>query len=265
MSILLEALRKSEKSQRPVVPANIHMDEPGEMAPQPMRAGLVALLLIAALLIIAWLVWRQYQPVTKGYQPPVTLQATKASTEAVAGAAPVSTAVTKPAVAKTVGVADKPAADKPADKPADQADDKVARRSRTPVESFAPAVVKDEPAPVQPTSAKNTKGKPRGAQKGNKKAGAGSKAKKAKAVEKFQPQDPEPITYWELPDAVREDFPEIKFSVLVYSEAPADRFVLVNGQRLSEGDSYQEGLVVKEIRRDGVIFSYRLYQFLVRR
>ncbi|MCK5307443.1 MAG: general secretion pathway protein GspB, partial [Zetaproteobacteria bacterium] len=57
--------------------------------------------------------------------------------------------------------------------------------------------------------------------------------------------------------------PEIKFSVLVYAKNPADRFVLINGQRLVEGDSPQPGLIVKEIRRDGVIFSYRLYQFLV--
>jgi len=53
--------------------------------------------------------------------------------------------------------------------------------------------------------------------------------------------------------------------VLVYSKDPAERFVLVNGQRLAEGDSVQPGLLVDEIRRDGVIFSYRLYKFLVER
>jgi len=68
-----------------------------------------------------------------------------------------------------------------------------------------------------------------------------------------------------LPDAIRADVPEITFSVLVYAADPADRFVLINGQRLGEGDSLKPGLVVKEIRRDGVVFSYRLYQFLVER
>jgi hypothetical protein len=34
---------------------------------------------------------------------------------------------------------------------------------------------------------------------------------------------------------------------------------------LGEGDSAQPGLEVKEIRREGVVFSYRLYQFLVER
>ena len=81
----------------------------------------------------------------------------------------------------------------------------------------------------------------------------------------FHPDEPAPISYWELPDAIRSDVPEIKFSVLVYAADPADRFVLVNGQRLGQGDSIQPGLEVRDIRRDGVIFSYRLYQFLVER
>jgi general secretion pathway protein B len=85
------------------------------------------------------------------------------------------------------------------------------------------------------------------------------------APEQFHPGEPAPISYWELPDSVRSDIPVIKFSVLVYATDPADRFVLINGQRLGEGDSAQSGLVVKEIRRDGVVFSYRLYQFLVER
>jgi general secretion pathway protein B len=82
---------------------------------------------------------------------------------------------------------------------------------------------------------------------------------------KPEKQELTPIGYWELPDAVRANVPETKFSVLVYADNPADRFVLINGQRLVEGDEAGSGLVVKEIRRDGVIFSYRLYQFLVDR
>ena len=77
--------------------------------------------------------------------------------------------------------------------------------------------------------------------------------------------EPTPITYWELPDSIRANVPEIKFSVLVYAKQEEDRFVLINGQRLAEGDAVQPGLLVHEIRRDGVIFSYRLYQFLVER
>ena len=87
----------------------------------------------------------------------------------------------------------------------------------------------------------------------------------AAAPEQRDPRQPAPISYWELPDAIRASVPEIKFSVLVYAKNADDRFVLINGQRLGEGDNLQSGPVVKEIRRDGVIFSYRLYQFLVER
>jgi len=86
-----------------------------------------------------------------------------------------------------------------------------------------------------------------------------------KSSAKPRPLEPEPITYWELPDAIRADVAEIKFSVLVYAKQPEDRFVLINGQRLIEGDSVQPGLVIEEIQRDGVTFSYRLYRFLVER
>ena len=50
-----------------------------------------------------------------------------------------------------------------------------------------------------------------------------------------------------------------------YDENPDGRFVLINGRRLGEGDELQAGLVVGEIRRDGVVFTYRLYRFFVGR
>jgi len=81
----------------------------------------------------------------------------------------------------------------------------------------------------------------------------------------FEPQEPAPISYWELPDSVRAQVPEIKFTVLVYARRPQDRFVLIEGQRLAEGDSLPSGPKIVEIRLDGVVFSYRLYRFLVAR
>jgi general secretion pathway protein B len=67
-----------------------------------------------------------------------------------------------------------------------------------------------------------------------------------------------------LPQGVRDNLPEIKITVLVYAEEPDDRFVLTNGQRLAEKDELQSGLVLDEIRRDGAIFLYRKYRFLVK-
>ena len=75
MSILLEALRKSEKSQRPVEVPTIHQAEQGAPESVNISRGPLMLLLAAALIVIAWLVWRQYQPSEVGYQPPVSLPA----------------------------------------------------------------------------------------------------------------------------------------------------------------------------------------------
>jgi hypothetical protein len=80
----------------------------------------------------------------------------------------------------------------------------------------------------------------------------------------FEPHVAEPISYWELPQGIRDDLPPIKITVLVYAEHPADRFLLTNGQRLVEKDQLDGGLVLDEIRKDGAVFLYRNYRFLVK-
>ena len=275
MSILLEALRKSEKKQRPHETPTIHSDVQSGSPAESMRALPLSLLLVAVLLLTGWFVWRQYRVPEGGYKPPVTLSADRV------------TRAPQPASADqdAQGAAAKPPAPT------------GARQKRTPVESYQPpaqdesatAIAHTPPAAgAQPDSASAedkaanavaetppTATRKKAASAGGKKvagketAAAKKPAKKnkdsAKTEEAFHPGEPEPIGYWELPDAVRADVPEIKFSVLVYAADPADRFVLVNGERLGEGDSLKPGLVVKEIRREGVVFSYRLYQFLVER
>jgi len=81
---------------------------------------------------------------------------------------------------------------------------------------------------------------------------------------KVEPHIAEPISYWELPQGVRDDMPETKITVLVYSETPDERFLLVNGQRVVEKEELDSGLVLDEIRRDGAVFLYRKYRFLVK-
>lgn len=66
---------------------------------------------------------------------------------------------------------------------------------------------------------------------------------------------------WELPYAVRKDLPEINITMQVYADNPVNRFVIVNGERLAEGEEL-EGLKVIEIRGDGIVFAYQSEQFL---
>ncbi|MDH3902093.1 MAG: general secretion pathway protein GspB [Xanthomonadales bacterium] len=241
MSILLEALRKSEKNQHLREAPTIHSDDQPDSASEPLPAGMLALMLVVTLFVSGWFVWRQYRPPTVVSQPPVTQVVNETQVDSTP---------------------------KPEEKQGNQATNSESdantssAQTRTPVESYEPPVSDDsQPEPVVQDAASasvaqktdNTQARPRQA------------SSTEPAEEQFHPGEPEPITYWELPDAVRASVPEIKFSVLVFATKPEDRFVLINGERLGEGDSAQPGLVVKEIRRDGVIFSYQLYQFLVER
>ena len=59
----------------------------------------------------------------------------------------------------------------------------------------------------------------------------------------------------DLPAGERNALPPLKVSMHVYADEPAQRFVIVDGRRHVEGDVVAEGLVVGEIRRDGVVLS----------
>lgn len=244
MSILLEALRKSEKNQHAREAPSIHTDDQSGQGSESLPTLPLALLLVAALFVVGWFVWHQYQPPAGVYQPPVSLPADKTRTVSTSAAQPEAGGQTQPQATAATRVVNE-----------------ASRQQRTPVESFKPEPEKPKVSSVdrRATAAAEKNISQLAAKKTNPDRPLADVSKKPAH------QDPAPISYWELPDAIRADVPEIKFSVLVYSRNPDDRFVLINGERLGEGDSPQSGLVVKEIRRDGVIFSYRLYQFLVER
>ena len=251
MSILLEALRKSEKNQKSPEAPSIHTDDQQDPATDSIKTGPLALLLVVALFASGWFVWQQYQPPDGSYQPSVTLEADQ--TPALVTPAESSQA----AVEKTVQAV-----------PSGTVANNSSVKPRTPVESYqATSKNTSQAQPARPKPAKNDPVKQL-VDDSDKQPAIGKVTPPEPVVfakEEPRHREPAPISYWELPDAIRADLPEIKFSVLVYAKNPADRFVLINGQRLVEGDSPQTGLVVKEIRRDGVVFSYRLYQFIVER
>jgi general secretion pathway protein B len=239
MSILLEALRKSEKGQTPVEPPTIHTGQHISVASEPIRKGPMAGLLLLALVSTAWIVWRQYEPPVVNDQPAQTAPAIQGGTIKT----PVSSMQSKDVA------------------PGSTDSSKAASTTRrTPVENYQP----ETPATSVPATSAPATSAPATSTPATSQAGSGP-AKEPSGTGGVRAKQPQPISYWELPDAIRADVPEIKFSVLVYAIEPADRFVLVNGQRLVEGDSYGQGLVVEEIRRDGVVFSYLLYRFLVER
>ncbi|WP_349741002.1 general secretion pathway protein GspB [Roseateles cavernae] len=67
----------------------------------------------------------------------------------------------------------------------------------------------------------------------------------------------------ELPEAFRRSLPPLATSGAMYSDAPAQRMLIVNGQLFREGDKIAEGLVLEQIQLKRAIFSARGERFSV--
>ncbi|MEJ2455094.1 MAG: general secretion pathway protein GspB [Candidatus Thiodiazotropha sp.] len=71
-----------------------------------------------------------------------------------------------------------------------------------------------------------------------------------------QEQEEIPLV-WELPQTLREKVLQLKSSVHVYSEVPAQRFVIINMRRYAEGDSLPpDDFRLARIDQDGVVIDY---------
>jgi len=65
----------------------------------------------------------------------------------------------------------------------------------------------------------------------------------------------------ELPLSVRKNVPPITFSGHVYSSTPANRSVMINGNKMREGQSVTSQLKLQEITPNGAIFKFNGYVF----
>lgn len=250
MSILLEALRKSEQSRRLGETPNLGTPVEGNASQEGSTERIVPLLLIVlSATVMAWFGWQQLvrpEPVDSTAEPAVVS----------------SREPSEPA--RVPATVDADAGESRARTPTE---DFQARRSTLPserqelqqsVEEFV-AEQDSEPESAPPDAP----------------IVADAEDAVTKLREDQEPPEPavdpgvkphiaEPISFWALPQGVRDALPEIRITVLVYAEEPADRFLLSNGQRLVEKDELDSGLVLEEIRRDGAVFTYRKYRFLVK-
>lgn len=69
----------------------------------------------------------------------------------------------------------------------------------------------------------------------------------------------------QLPAAERAQLPALKLSMHVYADDPAQRFVILDGRRLGEGASPAAGVVLEQIRRDGLVLSVNGQRLLLAR
>ena len=68
-------------------------------------------------------------------------------------------------------------------------------------------------------------------------------------------------TIWELPFSTRKDIPALDLSMHVYSSDPKQRFVVIKGDRHVEGDEVGQDLMLREIRQDGLVLEYKGQKF----
>ncbi len=67
---------------------------------------------------------------------------------------------------------------------------------------------------------------------------------------------------WELPYSTRKDIPALAMTLHVYADAPQDRFVVIDGERHVEGDDLGDGLILREIRADGIVLDLKGKRFV---
>jgi hypothetical protein len=268
MSILLDALKKSEEQRRIGQAPDIH-----SAAAQPPVGGgnaphWIPVAMVAASVIvmagIGWLQLRAPEELPSAAEPEMAVQETGDAAD------------TRRAEGGKSGAGPRKSMPMAA----------VPNHTRTPVETYSG---NDKPAPGASQSPETAKSSARTQVNENfrtfqaesaenatsgKKAPAAAPEPKAPASRQVasetepESQDApaalEPISYWQLPQSVRDDLPELRITVLVFADKPEDRFLLVNGQRLVEKDEIPGGVLLDEIRRDGAVFQYRKYRFLVK-
>lgn len=268
MSILLEALRKSEREEHLGSVPGIYSQEAGDGGSGGRSPGRLGWLLMAVVfLTLAWLTWRQFAPEeittdAAGVQAeiPTAAQATQTpSRDAVTN----EISQAKDSGGDVSPAAQGPGADvrTPVETLPQDGGDALASSADLRQKSYGPAPGETLSAPA-PAERSTQRAKPpqRVAEQTPKPATTPS----ASAQDPGQRnQQPPPVSYWQLPANIRNQLPELRITVLVFAEEPADRFVLLNGRRRTEGDQVTNGLRLEEIRRDGAIFTYRMYRFFV--
>ncbi|MEP7042570.1 MAG: general secretion pathway protein GspB [Dokdonella sp.] len=287
MSLILEALKKSEQQRR--------LGEAPTLGSPVLavRRSRSLLPLFAALVIIAlgvgW--WLSRSPTLPPQAPVEAPAPVAAATKPTAPAAPdgksaAASAGKKPAPHFTTpATPTAPPAAKPIEtmQPTPLRNDRTATTIPTPVAApahppaAAPAEAKPDaaktpaasanataPAAAAATSTTSTAAATPNAAPAVPTAAAPSTAAAtpmphAAATAAAQPALP---SVWELPYATRKDIPELALTMHVYATDPAQRFVVIKGERHAEGDDLGDGLVLKEIRADGMVLDYKGQRFV---
>jgi general secretion pathway protein B len=289
MSILLDALKKSETQRQLGETPTIHTQvDGGGQAVRPDPNWIPPLMIAISALVIGWLGWQQYRVSDQDIAAAVveTEAVAEAATQGAAqdvtarnsadspGAARTDSAPSRTPVERFANKSGAFVSDEPQRRRSEE--DVAAKRSRLnrPLKDF-----KSDPAPETVESSSDEVLEEADQipfdESGYDEAEVGEfivrddsaelrPQKSTASRSRMEPHEGEPINYWQVPQALRDGMPELKIMVLVYAEEAEDRFLLINGQRLVENEELEEGLLLEEIRREGAVFTYRNYRFMVK-
>lgn len=224
MSFILDALRKSEAARRRSEAPDLFAAMPA--TPEPVRARpnwpLWLLGAVAALSLIAvlWLL-AQRAPET----PTVDASAETAAMDDAAVPAPAPGSMTEPVTLPTP-----PQARPPADPTTTPVTAEASPSPATP----PPAMPLPPPPPALPAPPPDV----------------------AVAAVPILPPAGSMVSLADLDPATRKLLPPLKLSMHLWNETSAQRFVILDGQRLREGDLLGE-LVIERITRDGAVLAWR--------
>lgn len=236
MSLILEALRKSEAERQRGRAPGLFVEQmatrPAARARAPAWAWGLGALLVAAVLLLGWREWSR----ASSDPPPQERGQVQFPSPTPAGT-PAPTAVAIPPMpAVTRAPAPQPV-------PAPAAPAATAAAPEAP-EATAPA-----PSTTSPSTA----------------------AVSPAEVNLTPFPTPFPAPAESLPSlasldaGTRAQLPPLKLSMHVYAEQPTQRFVILDGRRLGEGASPAAGIVLEEIRRDGLVLSVNGQRLLLAR
>lgn len=131
-----------------------------------------------------------------------------------------------------------------------------------------------QPTPAAPKAAANAKAgartqpeaatrAPDGAAAATVDSPSGRSARPAPMATVASAPEPRLRSLAELPDELRRGVPPLAFGGSVYSETPAQRMVIFNGQVLREGDAVTDELVLEQIRPRSAVMRLRGQRFEV--